>query len=266
MLLDFVNAVLSEAGARRAATIVYLNPVHNRDARWGKEAILDVRVEDEKGRQFDIEVQVDRNPAFVNRTLYYWALLYSGQIKRAEQYHTLRPVVSISVLDHAIFADLPGNHQQFSIRHDRAPHFVLTQDFMVHYVELAKPTVTTSRFGQWVQFLKFETEGTDMSEIIEHDAIFQQAHAAFERCMEDEQLRAEALAHEMFLHDQATLRYDALLKGLAEGRAEGREEGLAEGREEGLRHTALKMKQRGMDPELIAEITGFSRAQVDELS
>ena len=57
VLLDFVNAVLSEAGARRAATIVYLNPVHNRDARWGKEAILDVRVEDEKGRQFDIEVQ-----------------------------------------------------------------------------------------------------------------------------------------------------------------------------------------------------------------
>ena len=274
VLLDFVNAVLEEASAPLASSITHLNPFSGRDAHWGKEAILDVRAQDDTGRQFDIEVQIERTPAFVNRTLYYWALLYSDQIKRGAQYHTLRPVVSISVLDHAIFAELPGNHQPFSIRHDRPPHAVLTHDFVVHYIELAKPTESTGRFGRWVQFLKSETEGTDMSAIIENDAVFHQAHAAFQRCTEDEQLRAEALAHEMFLHDQATRRYEAELqgleagraRGLAEGRAEGRAEGLAEGLEQGLRRTALNLKRRGMDPDLIAEVTGLGRAEVDALS
>ncbi|MBR4390901.1 MAG: hypothetical protein IKT08_02195, partial [Bacteroidales bacterium] len=56
-------------------------------------------------------------------------------------------------------------------------------------------------------------------------------------------------------------------EGRKEGRKEGREEGRKEGREEG-RHEekmeiVLKMKAAGMDPAVIAELTGFDPPRKD---
>jgi predicted transposase/invertase (TIGR01784 family) len=54
-------------------------------------------------------------------------------------------------------------------------------------------------------------------------------------------------------------------KGRAEGWAEGRAEGEKKGREEGIRTTALKMKQKGLPADLIAEMTGMSIADIETL-
>ena len=58
-------------------------------------------------------------------------------------------------------------------------------------------------------------------------------------------------------------------KGREEGRAEGRAEGLAEGeakgRAEEKRDTARKMKQKGLPADLIAEMTGLSLADIEEI-
>jgi len=54
-------------------------------------------------------------------------------------------------------------------------------------------------------------------------------------------------------------------EGWAEGRAEGRAEGEKKGREEGIRTTALKMKQKGLPADLIAEMTGMSIADIETL-
>ncbi|MDR2926807.1 MAG: hypothetical protein LBV41_01180, partial [Cytophagaceae bacterium] len=60
-------------------------------------------------------------------------------------------------------------------------------------------------------------------------------------------------------------RREGLAEGLAEGRAEGKAEGLAEGRTEKSTEIAAKMLQKGMAVEDIAEITGLSKHQIEEL-
>ena len=55
------------------------------------------------------------------------------------------------------------------------------------------------------------------------------------------------------------------LEGEQKGRAEGRAEGEKKGREEGIRTTALKMKQKGLPADLIAEMTGMSIADIETL-
>ena len=62
-------------------------------------------------------------------------------------------------------------------------------------------------------------------------------------------------------------------KGLAEGRAEGRAEGLAEGRTEGLaegrteekNELVKKMLEKKMDIDLISELTGLTKKEIENL-
>ena len=54
-------------------------------------------------------------------------------------------------------------------------------------------------------------------------------------------------------------------EGLMEGRNEGRLEGLMEGRIEERRETARRMKARGIELDIIAEVTGLSREEIEEL-
>jgi flagellar biosynthesis/type III secretory pathway protein FliH len=92
----------------------------------------------------------------------------------------------------------------------------------------------------------------------------------------DEQVREEALAREIRLHDEASAinssRKEGLRKGLEkgrreglrEGKAEGRAEGLREGRAEGLREGERKginkmievMREQGYSEEQIKRILG----------
>jgi len=81
--------------------------------------------------------------------------------------------------------------------------------------------------------------------------------------------------------DRENILYTKWLDGKNEGLAEGREEGLAEGREEGLaegreegreegqleerRRSAAQYKQRGVSPEIIADVTGLSVEEIEAL-
>ena len=54
-------------------------------------------------------------------------------------------------------------------------------------------------------------------------------------------------------------------EGKAEGRAEGREEGKAEGRKEQQKDTAKKMLEKKIPIEIISEITGLSKEEIEKL-
>ena len=52
----------------------------------------------------------------------------------------------------------------------------------------------------------------------------------------------------------------------AQWMAKGREEGREKGREENQVQTAMKMVSKGINIELISEITGLTREQIEKLS
>lgn len=58
---------------------------------------------------------------------------------------------------------------------------------------------------------------------------------------------------------------EALAKGIAEGEAKGKLEGKAEGKLEGRIDVARNMKALGIDTSVIAECTGLSEKQIEEL-
>ncbi|HOJ98104.1 MAG TPA: hypothetical protein PLW34_00900, partial [Termitinemataceae bacterium] len=54
-------------------------------------------------------------------------------------------------------------------------------------------------------------------------------------------------------------------RGRLEGRNEGRLEGMALGEEKNRRETARRMKARGIEIDIITEVTGLSREEIEEL-
>ncbi len=80
LLLSFINAVLEDADFPLITSVEHKNPFNYRNFILDKDSILDVKAIDENGKSYDIEVQANDFSHFENRSLYYWAKLYAGQL------------------------------------------------------------------------------------------------------------------------------------------------------------------------------------------
>ncbi|GHV27003.1 transposase [Clostridia bacterium] len=96
---------------------------------------LDIHM-DVDGQAVDLEVQVEDENDYPERSLYYWARDYSTALKVRGHYSTLPRVVVISIVAFPLF-DAAETHSEFELlevnRHTR-----LTDRLSLHYFELPK--------------------------------------------------------------------------------------------------------------------------------
>ena len=93
------------------------------------------------------------------------------------------------------------------------------------------------------------------------EKLFRQAEIA--EYSEDERRQYEASLKEYW--DYTSTMDTAYMKGERKGLEKGRAEGEAKGRAEEKRDTARKMKQKGLPADLIAEMTGLSLTDIEEI-
>jgi predicted transposase/invertase (TIGR01784 family) len=98
-LISFLNAVLDFHGDQRITQVTILNPYQLPKLKGGKVSIIDVKATDQAGRTYIVEMQVGDLDGFAKRVLFYSSKSYSDQIKRADFYRKLRPVIFIGILD-----------------------------------------------------------------------------------------------------------------------------------------------------------------------
>jgi len=98
-LISFLNAILDFHGDQRISQVSILNPYQLPKLKGGKVTIIDVKATDQLGRTYIVEMQVGDLDGFEKRVLFYSSKSYSDQIKRADFYRKLRPVIFIGILD-----------------------------------------------------------------------------------------------------------------------------------------------------------------------
>lgn len=98
-LVSFLNAVLDFHDDQRITEVTILNPYQLPKLKGGKVTIIDVKATDQAGRTYIVEMQVGDIDGFEKRVLYYSSKSYVDQIKRADFYRKLRPVIFIGILD-----------------------------------------------------------------------------------------------------------------------------------------------------------------------
>ena len=130
----------------------------------------------------------------------------------------------------------------------------------------------------WLRFLTEIDRDTDEipAELLENPETCKALKILEKSAYNDEELRAYEYYWDAVYNERGAIRHgykQGLSQGLAEGRAEGLSQGRAEGRAEGHaegmkaanRENARKMKQKGIADDVIAEVTGLSIEEIQQL-
>ena len=224
-------------------------PVIQKDFKnlQGRSAILDCVVQDQDGRQYNLEILKENEGATPKRARYHSGLLDMNTLKAGEEYDKLQEsyVIFITQGD-PLGYKLPIYHVSRNIEEVNCS---FQDKSHIIYVDTSKQDDT--KLGHLMHDLHCKNA----------DDMYSKVLADRVRELKETQEGAESMCKE--LEDLIKL---GVADGKAEGRVEGRVEGRAEGRVEGKTETqkevAIALDRRGMHLDEIAEITGAKAATV----
>lgn len=205
------------------------------------------------GRKINIEMQVNKEAAYKERTLFYWAKLYSDDLDSGEDYSELSQTICVNIINFNLF-DCENYHSHFMLK-EKERDEIMTDKLAIHFFELKKvgKYKRNKRMEDWLTLINAETEG-DLMAIQQSTSIpeIQKTIVILREMSADEQIREEARRREKRLHDEATALNHARKEGIAEGEARGR----AEGRTERDAELAEKWRKKGYTEEQIKDLLG----------
>ena len=133
----------------------------------------------------------------------------------------------------------------------------MTEDIEIYIIEL--PKVEKYKKGlaldRWVEFIK-NPRVVDMS-----DKEVKKAKEVLERISEDKDARYLAELREKYIRDQKAIEGAGYDKGLDEGIKKG----IAQGKKDNTLELAKKMKEQGLDIEMIQKITNLTEEEINNL-
>jgi predicted transposase/invertase (TIGR01784 family) len=259
LLRSLLSGVMTDIGQPPVRKATVLNPFNIQEYAIDKRIILDVRVEDEAGTSYNVEVQKGTHAFFKERMLFGWAKTYSSRLRWGEKYEELRPVKSIIITEFPIFPKLKQLHAVFELRARENPDVLFSDDCQIHVLRLGD-LIRNKLSGldqfcldlqRWMQFwvLGSKLEENKMSAMLEDAPEVLQAYEEYKRFTSDPVMWEKVQARERFLIDQR------LQMGGA--RREGREERNVE--------VAQNFKRLGASPSMIAEATGLPLSEIERL-
>ncbi len=205
---------------------IYINNVETAPEYMDRKfSRLDLKL-DVDGRIVNIEMQVNREPDFKERTLFYWSKLYSEELKAGDEYAELKQTICINIINFNLF-ESKDYHSHFKII-EKERQEVLTEKFGIHFFELKKVKESKKEkpMEDWLNLINAETEDDLMA--IQQATInpeVKEAIVILKNLSADEKIRQEAFYREKRLHDEASALGGARREGIEKGRAEGQAEG-----------------------------------------
>jgi len=224
LLIDFTNAVLTEKGYPELVELEILNPFNLSSSAMSKESIVDIKAKDRSGRYINVEIQIDAKLGFEQRSLFYWAKMYSQQLEPGHLYDRLRPTICINLLNSVIFPDLEEFHSCYRITEKNQSEFILTEDLQIHFIEIPKLSFDNvseinDRLKLWCYYLEMEgfLEEEDMPVLIKKDMIIEKARREYTMFTADKEKMDAAEAREKWLRDYNSSMEYARREGLSQG-------------------------------------------------
>ena len=257
--LNFINAVLANKD-HYFTDVIFTNKDDEPVVLDGKEIRLDIKGKLNTGTIIDIEVQVRALKYMGERSLYYWARMYSRQISEGEDYNKLKPAIAINLLDYNLLPE--GNWlNQYSILNTQS-HTVLSDHFNIIFIEPlkldSKALDEMTPLELWGAFFKRRVGDDKLKEVpIMAEAL--KAEMQF-TASEIEDYKYEM--REKALKDKAAMLSYAKEEGKAEGRIEGRIEGKAEGENKMAQLMTLLFKEKRYEDAEKAATDPVYRAQL----
>lgn len=289
VLEGFLTVLLNE----KVTIVELLESEANQQESDDKFNRVDIKAKDSKGDIIIVEVQLTRELYYLERILYGVAKAITEHISLGERYYAVKKIYSISILyfdigkgsdylyhGQNIFTGVhTGDRLEVSVKQKDAlirklPSEIFPEYFLIRVNEFNQAAITP--LEEWIEYLKTgcirpDTKTPGLQEAREK-LIYYNMSAA-ERHAYDEHLSAIMIQNDVLdsaklegrIEGKAEGKAEGLAEGKAEGKIEGKIEGLAEGEAKAQRLIAANLKKQGVDAEMIAQCTGLSVDEINEL-
>ena len=242
---------------------------------------MDIKAVGKNDKRFNIEIQICDEADYNKRALYYWAKLYTEQLKESEDYGQLSKAIGIHILN---FTSIPESDKYHNVFHivekENGVHYF--KDLELHTIELRKFTDKVSNqisdvlekiktsLDIWVAFLtkynlfdkdnlpdKFKNTGLKKALNVLEVMNFSEA----EKEGYEDHLKWLRIQTNTIKKYEQQARAEGLAEGLAEGIAEGEARGEAKSRTE----VAKNLIKLGVSTDIIINATGLTHEEVEEI-
>jgi len=271
LLISLINSIVGKED--QVLDITLLNPYNPQNFRQDKLSILDIKAKGIDGKRFNIEIQISDEADYDKRALYYWAKLYTEQLKVAQDYSTLAKAIGIHILNFTSIPEAENYHNVFHIT-EKENGFAYFKDLELHTIELNKFTCDSSEelqdivaktrnaLDMWLTFLTRNDllKADKLPKELDNDKL-KKALKVLDVLNFSEEERELYEDHLKWLRIEANT-----LKKTAE---KAKEEGIAEGIEKGIEkrniEVAINMIKQKLDNKLISSVTGLTLEEILKL-
>lgn len=262
ILNGFLSSLLNE----KISITRMLESESNKEYEENKYNRVDMLAEDSKGQKILIEVQVETEDSYFHRMLFGTSKVINEYLESGKGYENVVKVYSINIVyfklgegsdyayhgktefkgmhDYDILELSPKLKEKFKIDH-------IYEIFPEYYILKANDfnRLAVTPLEQWMHFLKHSKlpEGANAPGLKE----------AARELRISQLTREERRDYEKYIDNMLSLE-DVVESAYSSGRFEGKAEGIFEGKLQ----TARRMKDQGLDLEMISKCTGIT---IDEL-
>ena len=238
----------------------------------GKKSIVDVRATLSNGVEVNVEMQNGVANYSEQRCLYYWSRIYGNSLKKSKMYTDLKKTICIWFLNEDVYKETKNFETKWHITSDdenMKGHFGYME---FHVIELQKfrkdATIKPSKKNFWLWFLDHTNREMVNLACSKYEEI-KKAREELDKMTADPAIRNQLIRDDIAEYDENTRIANAIKKGIAEGKAagiaEGKAAGIAEGKTEEKIEIARKMKLKGIEADMIAEVTGLSKEEIENM-
>ena len=262
--LAFINALLQGKEVIKKLTLLPAEQLG--DTQEDRRAVFDVYCENERGDKIIIEMQKADQQFFKDRSVYYSSFPIRTQGAKGRWRFGLKAVYTIGILDFVFDEDKDDEEYYHHIVKlmDVNKKEVFYDHLTYIYLEMPKFRKTEDQletlFDKWLFALK------NLPRLLERPkALQERIFAKFFKAAEVANFTKEEYA-KYIRSENNYYDWDSIFRT---AETKGREEGLKRGREEGIKNEKLdnarRMKHKGYPVSDIAEITGLTAAEIEQL-
>lgn len=288
-LKEFLNSILNLPDQYKIKEIEFIPTEALAIINKGKRGAFDLKVKDESGNWYIIEMQRKNESDYLKRVQYYSAHSYVQQIQSGIKHINLLPVVVISLIKTKLFdQDIPyiSFHKVLETKTGKQYLFDLSYVF-IELGKFSKEKLDTVA-DEWLHLFKCAEGEKEPPENITSKKVLDAYHTIEMHNLTPEEYDAYIRnklaedAEEIALTDQFTKGLaegiekglaegiekglaEGIEKGIAKGLAEGEAKGVEKGKAEGIERTAINMIKQNLALELISQVTGLGNDEILKL-
>ncbi|NEP53075.1 MAG: Rpn family recombination-promoting nuclease/putative transposase [Moorea sp. SIO3C2] len=185
ILISFLNAIIYN-GEPIIQSLTIINPYNPGQVLTLKDTYLDVKAVLADGKIVLIEMQVSSMTGFSKRVLYNMVKGYVNQLKTAEDYIRLKPVIAVTITDFILFDETQQIINQFVFQEKTEKFECLEEELQLIFIELPKFHKRLSELetlaDKWIYFIKeassFDNIPPSLGEVSEIESALNLANQA----------------------------------------------------------------------------------------